>query len=189
MPSDNCSVPTVSTVATDITEVQSDCYPDSWNDSVCMECNDCEEIDDDQCSCKSSDYYEESETAAYDLRSDIDTISSESDPVYPGARISNTASMLLIMTFVMTHKITGVALKDLLSLIDIHCLIPHHLIRSLYKFKKYFGSMLTPLIHYYYCSNCSTSVPIAKSVLTYYANQKFQNKIGAFLYSFLSLIN
>ena len=68
--SDNCSVPTVSTVATDITEVQSDCYPDS----VCMECNDCEEIDDDQCSCKSSDYYKESETAAYDLRSDLDTI-------------------------------------------------------------------------------------------------------------------
>ena len=64
----------LSTVATDITEVQSDCYPDSWNDSVCMECNDFEEIDDDQCSCKSSDYYEESETAAYDLRSNIDTM-------------------------------------------------------------------------------------------------------------------
>ena len=128
MPSDNCSVPTLSIVATDITEVQSDCYPDSWNDSVCMECNDFEEIDDDQCSCKSSDYYEESETAAYDLRSDIDTISSESDLVYPGARISNAVSMLLIMTFVMTHKITGVALKDLLSLVDIHCLMPHHLI-------------------------------------------------------------
>ena len=158
MPSDNCSVPTISTVATDITEVQSDCYPDSWNDSICMECNDCEEIDDNQCSCKSSDYYEESETAAYDLRSDLDTISSESDPVYPGARISNAVSMLLIMTFVMTHKITGVSLKDLLSLIDIHCLMPHHLIRSLYKFKKYFGSVRTPLIHYYYCSNCSTSV-------------------------------
>ena len=124
-----------------------------------MECNDCEEIDDDQCSCKSSDYYEESETAAYDLRSDIDTISSESDPVYPGARISNAVSMLLIMTFVMTHKITGVALKDL-SLIDIYCLMPHHLIQSLYKFKKYFASVLTPLIHYYHCSNCSTSVSL-----------------------------
>ena len=58
----------------------------------------------------------------------------------------------------MTHKITGVALKDLLSLIDIHCLMPHHLIRSVYKFEKYFSSVLTPLIHYYYCSNCSTSV-------------------------------
>lgn len=123
-----------------------------------MECNDREESDDDHYSCRSPEYYEESETAAHDLRYELETPSSESDPVYPGARISNAVSMLLIMTFVMTHKITGVALKDLLSLIDIHCLMPHRLIRSLYKFKQYFRSVQTPLMHYYYCSNCSTSV-------------------------------
>ena len=125
-----------------------------------MECNGCDEVDDDhdQYSSRSSECYEESETAAYDLQSELERTSLESDPVYPGARISNAVSMLLIMTFVMTHKITGVALKDLLSLIDIHCLMPHRLIQSLYKFKRYFSHVRTPLMHYYYCSNCSTSV-------------------------------
>ena len=48
-------------------------------------------------------------------------------------------SMLLIMTFAVVHKLSGEALKDLLSLIDMHCLVSHGLIQSLYKFKKYFG--------------------------------------------------
>ena len=158
---DNCSAPAVSVVAANITdEVESDSYPDSWSDS--MECNDCEEIDDfeypDQHSSKSSNDYEEIESVANELGSELEVPSSESDPVYPGARISNAVSLLLIMTFVMTHKITGMALKDLLSLIDIHCLMPHHLIQSLYKFKQYFSSVRTPLMHYYYCSNCNTSI-------------------------------
>ena len=134
------------------------CYPDNWSDY--MENTDSEEMDDvDQHSCVSLDH-EELETAAQDSRFELDTstASLETDLVYPGARISNVVSMLLIMTFVMTHKITGVALKDLLSLIDIHCLKPHRLIQSLYKFKQYFSSMRTPLIHHYYCSQCSTSV-------------------------------
>lgn len=159
LPSDNCSAPAESTVATNTTdEVPSECYSDNSSDS--MECNGCEEVDDDhdQYSCRSSEYQEESETAAYDLRSELESTCLESDPVYPGARISNAISMLLIMTFVMTHKITGVALKDLLSLIDIHCLMPHRLIQSLYKFKQYFSYVRTPLMNYYYCSNCSTSV-------------------------------
>ena len=157
MSSGNRSVPARSTVAANTTdEGQPECYS---NCSDSIECNDCEEVDDDHYSCRSSpEYYEESETAAYDLRSELEASSSESDPVYPGARISNVVSMLLIVTFVMTHKITGVALKDLLSLIDIHCLMPHRLIQSLYKFKQYFRYVKTPLMHYYYCSNCSTSV-------------------------------
>ena len=126
-----------------------------------MDNSDSEEIDDfensDQHSCVSL-HHEELETTAQDLRSELDTTSLETDLIYPGARISNAIGMLLIMTFVMTHKITGAALKDLLSLIDIHCLMPHLLIQSLYKFKQYFSSLRTLLQHYYYCSQCSTPV-------------------------------
>ena len=74
-------------------------------------------------------------------------------PIYPNARIANAASMLLIMTFAIVHKLSGEALNDLLSLIDIHCLVPHNLIQSLYKFKKYF--MLKHSIKkHHYSPNC-----------------------------------
>ena len=65
--------------------------------------------------------------------------------IYPNARITNAVSMLLIMSFAVTHQLTGAALKDLLSLIDIHCLVPNPLIKSLYKFKQYFVSLKNPL--------------------------------------------
>lgn len=74
--------------------------------------------------------------------------------IYPNARITNTVSMLLIMTFVMTHKLSGAALKDLLSLIDIHCLIPNPLIKSLYKFKQFFKLLQHPFKIHHYCCKC-----------------------------------
>ena len=37
-------------------------------------------------------------------------------PVYPGARITLAASMILIMTFALTHHLSGAALTDLLAL-------------------------------------------------------------------------
>ena len=43
------------------------------------------------------------------------------DLIYPNARITKQVSMLLIMTFAIVNKLSGSALKDLLSLIDLHC--------------------------------------------------------------------
>ena len=65
--------------------------------------------------------------------------------IYPNARITNAVSMLLIMSVAVAHQLTGAALKDLLSLIDIHCSVPNPLIKSLYKFKQYFVSLKNPL--------------------------------------------
>ena len=72
-------------------------------------------------------------------------------PIYPNARVTNAVSMLLIKTFAITHQLSGAALKDLLSLIDIHCLKPSPLIKSVYKFKQYFMSLKNPLKKHYYC--------------------------------------
>lgn len=74
--------------------------------------------------------------------------------IYPNARITNATSMLLIMTFAVIHKLSGEAIKDLLTLIDMHCLIPHALIQSLYKFKKYFGMLKHPIKKHHYCPSC-----------------------------------
>ena len=46
--------------------------------------------------------------------------------IYPNARITNATSMLLIMTLAVIHKLSREALK-VLTLIDMHCLIPHAL--------------------------------------------------------------
>ena len=82
-------------------------------------------------------------------------VSTNDHLIYPNARISNVASMLIIMAFAVTHQLSGAALKDLLSLIDIHCLKPHCLIQSLYKFKKYFEFLDSPVKKHHFCSKCN----------------------------------
>ena len=89
-----------------------------------------------------------------DMGITVTPIESQSEKlIYPNARITNATSMLLIMTFAVIHKLSGEALKDLLTFIDMHCLIPHALIQSLYKFKKYFGMLKHPIKKHHYCPN------------------------------------
>ena len=78
--------------------------------------------------------------------------------IYPNARITNEVSMLLIMTLAIVNKLSRSALKDLLSLIDLHCPVPYRLISSLYKFKQYFKALKHPPKKHYYCTQCSLSV-------------------------------
>ena len=82
----------------------------------------------------------------------------DDNPIYPNARITNAVSMLLIMTFALKHKLSGVAIRDLLSLIDIHCLEPNPLLKSLFKFKQYFQLLKNPLKKHHFCSKCSISL-------------------------------
>ena len=82
----------------------------------------------------------------------------DDNPIYPNARITNAVSMLLIMTFALKHKLSGLAIRDLLSLIDIHCLVPNPLLKSLFKFKQYFHSLKNPLKKHHFCSKCSISL-------------------------------
>ena len=89
-----------------------------------------------------------------------ETKSQSEKPIYPNAQITNATSMLLIMIFVITHKLSGEALKDLLALIDLHCLIPHALIQSLYKFKKYFSILKHPIKRHHYSPGCCLPIDI-----------------------------
>ena len=89
---------------------------------------------------------------------DVQAVPDGEKAIYPNARLTNAASLLLIMTFAVTHKLSGEALKDLLTLINMHCLIPNPLIQSLYKFKKYFNMLQHPIKKHYYCPNCCISI-------------------------------
>ena len=51
--------------------------------------------------------------------------------LYPGAKITLGMSMLLIITFSMRHQLSGNALADLLTLIDLHLTAPYCFTRSI----------------------------------------------------------
>ena len=91
----------------------------------------------------------------------IEETASADKLIYPNVRIFIIESMVLIMTFAMKHKLSGSTLKDLLSLIDIHCLIPNPLIQSLYKFKQFFKLLQHPFKIHHYCFNCGMAVKVA----------------------------
>ena len=82
-----------------------------------------------------------------------------SSSIYPGVMISNAVSMLLIMTFTITNKLSGSALQDLLSLIDMHCMVPHRLIKSLYTFKQYFKALKIHLKNTIIAFNAAFQLP------------------------------
>lgn len=75
-------------------------------------------------------------------------------PLYVGAPITLGASTLLIITFAMTHSLSGEALSHLLELIDAHCITPELCTTSINKLKSFFRQLKTPLCYHYYCPFC-----------------------------------
>lgn len=96
----------------------------------------------------------------------------DDDPLYNGARITFRESLLAILTFILTHKLTGLAVSDLLSLIEMHCGPDNLCLRSNYMFKKYFRMIGKNLIMCcYYCSNCQVPLQRQDSICRECAGQ------------------
>ena len=79
---------------------------------------------------------------------------SDYDPLYTGCRLSLGMSMLLIVTFVMRHGLTGVALCDLLNLVELHCLAGNICRSTIFQYRQFFESLKHPLVLNYYCESC-----------------------------------
>ena len=65
--------------------------------------------------------------------------------------------------------------RDLLSLVDMHCLVRNPLLKSLFKFKQYFQSLKSPLKkHYFFVQNVPypLNMTVCRSVLTLHARKK-----------------
>lgn len=75
------------------------------------------------------------------------------DPVYPGAPLTKRQSLLLLMSYVLRHNLTGVALQDLLTMFNEHFpgLVPaiSYLFHKAYK---QFGQYAPN----FYCIDCET---------------------------------
>ncbi|KAJ8677141.1 hypothetical protein QAD02_012928 [Eretmocerus hayati] len=76
------------------------------------------------------------------------------EPLYPGAPLTTTGSIIAIFTVALRHKVTGVLPSAILSLTSLHCIRPHNCVRTLYMFKKFFAKLKTPLTRHYYCGIC-----------------------------------
>ena len=86
----------------------------------------------------------------------------EEKPLYTGARITLGVSLLLIITFAMRHQLSGIALTDLLTLIDIHLIAPNCFTRSMATLHKFFKQLKNPVQFHYYCSFCYEYIGIDK---------------------------
>ncbi|XP_077258856.1 uncharacterized protein LOC143895532 isoform X2 [Temnothorax americanus] len=86
-------------------------------------------------------------------------------PLYAGASITVAQSMLLILSLVLKHNLTGTAIADIITVINLHCLNEAFQKNSLYKFKKYFSwSTDNFCTKHYYCSVCTTSLATKNSI-------------------------
>lgn len=65
-------------------------------------------------------------------------------------------NMLLILTYVITHNISGSHFSDLLTLIGLHSMHIHPDLKSLFHLKKYFADMKSPIKKnkQFYCKFC-----------------------------------
>lgn len=73
--------------------------------------------------------------------------------LYQDSPLSVAESCLLLMAFSVRHKLSGVALEDLLELIQLHCPKPNKCITELKEFQLFFQALKHPIVKHYYCPN------------------------------------
>ena len=62
-------------------------------------------------------------------------------------------SSFLLMAFAVRHKLSGVALEDLLELTYFHCPKPNNCITELKEFQLFFQALKHPVLKHSYCPN------------------------------------
>ncbi|XP_077061893.1 uncharacterized protein LOC143714556 [Siphateles boraxobius] len=77
----------------------------------------------------------------------------DDDPVYPGAPLTKGQSLLLLMSYVLRHNLTGVALEDLLAMFNEH--FPGLVPATSYLFHKAYGQFGQYVPHFY-CIDCES---------------------------------
>ncbi|KAK3922482.1 Halomucin, partial [Frankliniella fusca] len=103
---------------------------------------------------------EDSDGAGSDSENEDEAEALNNRPIYPGAQINFKESLLAILTFILTHKLTGLCVSDLLSLIMLHCGADNICLSTLHRFRNYFKMIGKNLITcHYFCSECE--LPLA----------------------------
>ena len=74
-------------------------------------------------------------------------------PLYQDSTLSVAESSLLVMAFAVRHKLSGIALEDMLELIHFHCPKPNNCITELKEFQLFFQALKHPILKHFYCPN------------------------------------
>lgn len=70
--------------------------------------------------------------------------------IYEGAELTHNQSLVLLMSFVLKHKLTDQALGDFLTIINMH--LPNVVLETKYLFYKKFNHQA--FVHHYFCKEC-----------------------------------
>ena len=102
----------------------------------------------------------------YDFDSDNSTDGSDYDdcvaeqphdndpPLYEGASLSLSSSILLTLSFVLKHRLTGQCFTDLLAVIEAHCPKPNYCKTSVRKLFDHFKNIKGNLVKHTFCTFC-----------------------------------
>ena len=74
--------------------------------------------------------------------------------IYPGHHLDIKTSMLVIWLYAISFGISSTQLGHLLGLLNLHFLISHPALSSVYRFKKYLVGVKSSFKKHYFCSTC-----------------------------------
>ncbi|XP_044165512.1 uncharacterized protein LOC122949481 [Acropora millepora] len=92
-----------------------------------------------------------------DTNASLDSEQHESKPddvLYSGAPLTSSTSFVLLLTFVMKHKLTREAFNDLLLVIEAHCPRPNNCKTSVKKLLEFGSQANEDLEKHYFCDYC-----------------------------------
>lgn len=107
--------------------------------------------EDDDVSLDSASEYEDDE----DIELPPENCESKTDDtLYSGAPLTSSMSVVMLLTFVMKHKLTHEAFKDLLSVIEAHCPRPNNCKTSVKKLLEFVTQAKGDIEKHYFCNYC-----------------------------------
>lgn len=86
------------------------------------------------------------------------------DELYPGSHVSFHMAMVVLLTLVMTHRLSKECVGDLLSAIKFLMPKGNILVESSYSFFSYFNKYQSPVLKHFFCRSCSQSLPSFDSI-------------------------
>lgn len=79
------------------------------------------------------------------------------------------------MTFIMRHSMTGVAVADLLALLEVHMISPNLCKTSMKLIRQFFSKMRSKVVYHYYCGKCNLYIGISNEVKCHLCKEKILN--------------
>ena len=132
----------------------------STSSETIYQCSIEEENGDDTSSTSSETNYLcsiEEENSDSDADSDTETTQdqvNDDPPLYSGSPLCTSSSLLLILSFVQKHALTGKAFADLLTVIEAHCPKPNNCTTTVKKLLDVLGHSKGDIVHHTYCTYC-----------------------------------